>query len=133
MWPFKSKPAPESKPESAEAKAPLDVRTTIRQVKSRIKALAVLQKKGKRARKTTIPAEERTALLAELGLTGKSEWGIAAGVIERRGEISAHLNFYLELRGKKPCHGARSGTEWSYENALAGLRREFPIEAPKPS
>lgn len=131
MWPFKKnkQQTKTSVPASAPAKAPtpVDTRTAIREVKKRIKDLAVTQKKGKRARKTTIPAEERAKLLKEFNLVGASQWKIANAVIERRGEITAHLNFYRELRGKEACHGVRDGAEYAYAVAMDSLRREFPI------
>lgn len=133
MWPFKKKndSAPKTEPTSAAEKPVTDIRAAVREVKSRLKALAALQKKGKRARKTTIPAEERAALLAELGLVGRSEWGIAVAVIERRGEITAHLNFLRELRGKEYCHGVREAASYEYASTIDALRREFPIVSPK--
>jgi hypothetical protein len=101
--------------------------SAIRTLKEKIKALAVLQKKTKLARKTVhIDPELRKKLLAELG----TEYP-AGAAISRKTEITAHLNLYLELRGKAYRHNAPPKDSYelrAYENELSKLRKELKIE-----
>lgn len=101
----------------------------IRTLKEKIKALAVLQKKTKLARKTVrIDPELRKQLLEELGI---KEPGWAAGYARsRKIEITAHLNLYLELRGKTYRHNTPEDSyeKQSYEKMLTQLRKELKIE-----
>ena len=92
----------------------------IRTLKARVKELANLQKKGKRARKTLIP--DRAALLRELGIEAPED--APRHVWRRKALITAALNFSLELRGKAYRHGVREGLEYSYEAELSRLRSE---------
>lgn len=110
----------------------MDIRTAARELKSRLKNLAVLQKKTKRARKTTIPREEYLRLKEEV-CPKKADWYPTNEALLRRGEITAHLNFYREIRGKEICHAVRMGVEYEYESTLKRLRKEFVIDAPKSS
>jgi hypothetical protein len=108
----------------------MDTRTACRELKSRLKNLAVLQKKTKRARKTTLPKEEYQKLKDEV-CPKKTDWYPTNEAFLRRGEITAHLNFYREIRGKEACHSVRHGVEYEYESTLKRLRKEFVIETPK--
>ena len=87
----------------------------IRTLKGKIKTLAELQVKCKLARKTKRGDPElRKRLLEELGASSP---GMAHGqTVSRKIEITAHLNLYLELRGKVYRHNAP-------ENAY--LKREY--------
>lgn len=108
----------------------MDIKTAVREVKSRIKNLAVLQRKTKRARKTTIPKEEYQRLKDEV-CPKKADWYPTNEAFLRRGEITAHLNFYREIRGKEACHAIRKGVEYEYKSTLESLREEFVIDTPK--
>ena len=93
----------------------------IRTLKARVKELAVLQKKGKRARKTLIP--DRAALLRELGI---EEPNLAPRhVWRRKALITAALNLSLELRGRPYRHAVRKGLEYACESELSRLRSEL--------
>lgn len=103
----------------------------IMSAKNRIKALAVLQKKGKRARKTTLPVEEFNALKKELTGRGPDEdwapWRRQVAVEERRAEITALLNYYHELRGRtEKCHHnpPKGGYDWGYSQFWKELHEE---------
>lgn len=101
----------------------------IKTLKGHIKALAVLQKKNKLARKTVrIDPELRKKLLDELGIT-YPDWAHAA-VMSRKVTITAHLNLYLELRGKAYRHNTPTDfyEKSNYENTLLKLRKELKIE-----
>lgn len=105
----------------------MDIKEAISTVRERIKSLAAIQIKAKRARKTVrIPKEEREALIKELS-AGKAWYSPASDVLRRRGEITAHLNYLHELRGSKYEHGIKKLTEDGYDAAREHLRQEFPI------
>jgi hypothetical protein len=75
----------------------------IKTLKGKIKKLAELQKKTKLCRKTKrVDPELRKKLLEELGIKFP-EWA-GAHAVARKIEITAHLNLYLELRGKAYRH-----------------------------
>lgn len=110
----------------------MEIIDQIRRLKEKIKELAVTQKKNKLARKTkTIDPELKKKLLAELGIK-YPEWAHAS-VEHRRAEITAHLNLYLELRGKTYRHNAPTDPYLlgKYEETIALLREELaePIKA----
>lgn len=99
---------------------------SIRTLKEKIKTLAVLQKKTKLARKTVrIDPELRKKLLEELG----TEYPGSVAV-SRKTVITAHLNLYLELRGKEYRHNVPTDSyeKSRYEKELIQLRKELKIE-----
>lgn len=99
---------------------------SIKTLKEKIKTLAVLQKKTKLARKTVrIDPELRKKLLAELG-TDCPGWVASS----RKAVITAHLNLYLELRGKTYQHNVPTDSyeKSRYEKELTSLRKELKIE-----
>jgi hypothetical protein len=98
----------------------MDTKTAFHEIKQLLKSYAVIQRKAKRARKTTIPAVEREALLKEIGSSYPN-------VMSRRIEITAALNFYHELRGSEFRHGIRKGTEYEYKDRLNSLRAKYSI------
>ena len=99
----------------------------IQWLRSQLKEMAILQKKAKRARKTTIDKKEREALLKELGI----EYPEAAGydVFLRRAKITAYLNHSLMLRGRTYRHGVRKGLEYSYKKHIKQLEEMMKDEA----
>jgi len=100
----------------------------IRTLKSKIKDLVETQKKNKLARRTKrIDPEIRKRLLEELGI--KYPEYAHARVMARKAEITAHLNLYLELRGKAYRHNEPTDPYWKpdYDAALQGLRTEFKL------
>ncbi len=100
----------------------------IRALKTKIKALVETQKKNKLARRTVrIDPELRKKLLEELGI--KYPEYAHAGVMARKAEITAHLNLYLELRGKTYRHNEPKDPYWrpDYEAAIQRLRAEFKL------
>lgn len=104
----------------------METKFQIRALKEKIKVLAATQKKNKLARKTkTIDPELKKKLLAELGIK-YPEWAHAS-VEHRRIEITAHLNLYLELRGKTYRHNAPTDSylNGQYEKMIAALREEL--------
>lgn len=108
----------------------MDTIEAIRNLKSRIKSLAIVQRKAKRARKTVkISAEERRQLIREItGSRDVSEWwSPATDVLERRALISACLDLYNELREKEFRHGAKKGLEYLYRRYSEELRKEFGL------
>jgi hypothetical protein len=92
----------------------------IRTLKARVKEFALLQKKGKRARKTLIP--DRAALLRELGIEAEEA---PRQVWRRKALITAALNLSLELRGRPYRHGIREGLEYACEAESSRLRSEL--------
>jgi len=102
----------------------MDTKTLYREVREKIKALSVDQRKNKLARRTKrIDPELRKKYLLELGFSADESAGmIGCAVLNRRALITAHLNFLHELRNEPPCHGVRKGLEWEYEKALKELR-----------
>ena len=98
----------------------MDTKTVIREIKQLLKSYAVIQRKAKRARKTTIPNAEREALLKEI----QSSY---PNVMYRKIEITAALNFYHELRGSEFRHGIREGTEFDYKLCLKALRSKHLV------
>jgi len=103
----------------------MDTKTAIRTIRGRLKDLAVTQRKAKRARKTTIPKDERTALLKELGIL-YPEWA-HADVMRRKVEITALINFRHELLGSPYRHGVREDTKADYEGHMNELRKELVL------
>ena len=101
----------------------------IRTLKDKLKTLAELQKKNKLARKTVrIDPALRKKLLEELGIK-EPEW--AAGyVVSRKTEITAHLNLYLELRGKVYRHNEPTDSyeKRRYAEKMTQLRKELKVE-----
>lgn len=100
----------------------------IRTLKGKIKELAETQKKNKLARKTKrVTPELRKKLLEELGIE-HPEW--AAGEARARKKvITAHLNLYLELRGKEYRHNVPEDAylKSQYEKIVVELRKELKI------
>ena len=92
----------------------METREAIHAIKDRIKELAVLQHKAKRARKTTIPSEERNSLMSECGIENSA----ATYVFYKKAEITALLNFYHELRGSEYRHDVRKGLEYYYDEEI---------------
>lgn len=100
-------------------------------LKSKIKALAAIQRPLKRLRKTLLPEAERSSLLVR---TGTTEWsGLdpedlshrAWSLVERRRlEITAALNLRHELRGSALRHGVQDLDRYHYDKAIAALREE---------
>ena len=104
----------------------METRTQIHRLKDKIKALALMQKKNKLARKTkSIDPELKKKLLAELGIK-YPEWAHAS-VENRRAEITAHLNLYLELREKPYRHNVPTDfhLKRTYDETIALLQREL--------
>jgi len=111
----------------------MDTKTMIWTLKERLKTMAAQQKPLKRARKTSIPKEERGALLLDAGIehcwavicdrTGASN--AAAFVRERRARITACLNLYNELRGREYRHGIKKGFEYLYDKEMKKLTEEL--------
>lgn len=100
----------------------------IKTLKGKIKDLAALQKRGKLARKTKrIDPEVRKKLLEELGIKFP-EWAHAE-VMSRKREITAHLNLYLEFRGKAYRHNVPEDAylKGEYERIVQRLRGELKI------
>jgi hypothetical protein len=98
----------------------------IKSLKEKIKLLAELQKKTKLARKTVrIDPELRKKLLEELG----TEYP-ACVARSRKVEITAHLNLYLELRGKEYRHNVPEDSylKSQYEKIVKALREELKTE-----
>jgi hypothetical protein len=76
-------------------------------LKERIKGLAELQSKSKRARKTTLDKAEWLLLKNELA-PKKAYWDHNAAASDarlRKAEITVCLNYYHELRGSALRHG----------------------------
>jgi hypothetical protein len=107
----------------------------IKALKTKIKDLASKQRSLKLLRKTTLPPERRTALLAETGMVkaweGRDVEGIsysAWSLVEtRRTEITAAINLYHELRGSEHRHGVDEQSGYYYEKTLATLRKELAV------
>lgn len=100
----------------------------IKTLKGKIKGLAELQKKTKLCRKTKhVDLELRKKLLEELGIKFP-EWANGY-VLGRKAEITAHLNLYLELRGKVYRHNepTDANQEHDYLKTMKGLREELKI------
>jgi hypothetical protein len=97
--------------------------TKVHWLKERIKSFAELQKLGKRARKTTIPAEESKALLRKCGVDTPSDahWQ----VMRRKTEITACLNLYHELRGSTHRHGIQADDQYAYDRAMGSLTKDL--------
>ena len=91
----------------------------IHKIRATIKELSALQVKAKRARKTTIPKDERAALLKECGIK-YPEWA-HQDVMDRRAQITAALNYYHELRESPHRHGVRKELTYAYEKYLAAF------------
>jgi hypothetical protein len=108
----------------------MDTKTAIQRLKERIKDLSMKQPFLKRARKTSIPEEERCSLLVTAGV-GKRTWGetfqvAAVEVHSRKQLITASLNLYHELRGSDYRHG-KPEDMFLYEKDVAMLKREFEL------
>ena len=101
----------------------MDTKTAIREIKQLLKSYAVAQRKAKRARKTSIPKEEREQLLKEIGVT-YAEYA-HADVMYRKIQITAALNFYHELRGSEFRHGIRELTMTQYDDCFHSLRAKY--------
>ncbi len=105
----------------------------IKNLKERIKNLSSKQRPLKLLRKTLLPEDRRTALLAETGMaeTWKDKGAIPyrAWVLveDRRVEITACLNLYHELRGSEHRHGIDEQSRYYYEKMLAGVRKELAM------
>lgn len=91
-------------------------------LKTRIKALAAEQPLLKRARKTSITPEERSAIREKLGLkTSLDPYWAAIAVKEHAIEITACHNLYNELRGEPFRHDVMKGYGYSYEQSMKKL------------
>lgn len=104
-------------------------------LKEKLKTLAVLQTKTKRARKTSLPKGEWLLLKAEIITAttrlGSSEspyircWdhdSAASDAKLRKIEITACLNLYHELRGSTYRH---AGEGYWYDKTMEALRTEL--------
>ena len=100
----------------------MDTRTLIRTLKQRIKDLAEMQRDCKLARKTKYLPESREK---ELRAKWPSSFAAWADVFERRAEITACLNYYLELRGREYRHGIRDSLAYEYQQYMSALRKEL--------
>lgn len=103
----------------------------IKNLKEKIKSLSSKQRPLKLLRKTLLPEDRRTALLAETGMTETwkdrdaipyQAWSLVGC---RRIEITACLNLYHELRGSEHRHGIDEQSQYYYEKTLAGIRKEL--------
>jgi len=102
----------------------MDIGTAIGALRDRIKDLASKQRPLKRARKTTLPLQERRAALEKAGMSPASEfWQTSWEVVERRAHITACLNLMHELKGSEFRHGP--GEKWVYQRWDSRLRKEF--------
>lgn len=95
-----------------------------RLLRIRLAALATAQRKAKRARKRLSEAE-LAALRRELTGSDDPSWSAQHDVLERRVEITAHLNFYHEFRGSPHRHGVEKGWEWRHDAVRSRLRQEL--------
>lgn len=98
----------------------------IRALKEKIKMLADLQSKTKRARRTTLPKEEWLTLKNELA-PKKASWDhnwAASDARLREVEITMCLNYYHELRGSAFRHNADPKGYW-YDKYLKELQAEL--------
>lgn len=100
----------------------------IRALKAKIKDLAAMQVKTKRARKTTLPKGEWLLLKAELA-PKKAYWDhdvAASDARLRKVEITACLNYYHELRGSTLRHGdEKLPNEYWYGKYMTELKAEL--------
>lgn len=97
----------------------MDTKTTIRELKTVIRDLSGKQRSLKRARKTSLPAAERSSLLVLAGCDGDPVFE----VFRRTARITAALNLYHELKGSEHRHG--HGDEYLYKRADEELRSEL--------
>lgn len=103
-------------------------------LRERLKELAELQTKTKRARKTTLPKVEWEALKVDIlkstaRFPDRGWWdhSVAASDAKlRKIEITACLNLYHELRGSEYRH---AGEGYWYEKAMTALRAELEKKA----
>lgn len=102
----------------------MDIGTTIRTLRDRVKDLASKQRPLKLARKTKLPVLEREFALKQAGMDPTAEfWKVSWEVIERRAHITACLNLMHELKGEEHRHG--HGEKWVYDRWDKKLRQEF--------
>ena len=107
----------------------MDTTKAIRELKRKIVDLSGKQKFLKRARKSSLPEEERVSLLK----LGSSEWKpsspweshvmAAIDVVRRRAMITAAINLSHELRGSEHRHG--HGDEYLYGKCRQELLEEL--------
>ena len=93
-------------------------------LKEKLKVLAALQIKTKRARKTSLPKEEWLALKNELA-PKSAYWDHSVAASDarlRKIEITACLNLYHELRGSDYRHACEG---YWYTKAMNELRTEL--------
>lgn len=91
----------------------MTLRDEILEIKKRIKALAEEQKADKLKRR---------------GCPQGKMSNLWCAVFRRSMKITAHLNFYLALRGRSYRHGIAVATEWAYKQELEKLLEEFGAE-----
>jgi len=104
----------------------MDTKTAFKALKDRIKDLSGRQRPLKRARKTTLPADERRIALEKAGMSPSTVPTEAAWeVSRRRAKITACLNLCHELRGSEHRHGP--GDKWLYGKYDKELREEFLV------
>lgn len=91
----------------------MTMRDEIREIKGRIKALA---------------EEQRTDKLKRRECSSEKMSGLWSAVFMRSMKITAHLNFYLTIRGKEYRHATSPATEWAYKIEYEKLDQEFKAE-----
>lgn len=107
----------------------MDTKNAVRELKRKIVKLSLAQKFLKKARKSTLPKEERETLL----LKAESDWrpssvfeshvAAAVEVVKRRAMITAAINLSHELRGSEHRHGTQD--EYWYRRSDQELRSEL--------
>ncbi len=104
----------------------------IRALKEKIKMLSELQTKTKQARKTSLPKKEWEALKDDILKSisyryNRDIWdhSFATSYARmRKGEITACLNLYHELRGSEYRH---AGNDYWYRDAMHSLRADLKV------
>ena len=106
-----------------------NARAAILKLREKVKSLSVKQRPLKKARKTSLPEEDRRSILSDAGVEWKpsSPWEshvmAAIEVGRRRAMITAAINLSHELRGSEHRHG--HGDEYLYKKCLEELRTEL--------
>jgi len=97
----------------------MDTKIMIRKLRVLIQDLSSKQRPLKRARKTSLPAAERDALLIQASFSGNPSFE----VFRRKARITASINLLHELKGSEYRHG--HGDEYLYKRADEELRSEL--------
>lgn len=106
-----------------------DVKSAILKLREKVKMLSAKQRPLKKARKTSIPEEDRRSILLDAGVEWKpsSPWEshmmATIEVGRRKALITAVINLSHELRGSEHRHG--HGDEYLYEKCQSELRAEL--------